>query len=395
MALRLRTPTRGASVSSAESAPTVGLDYLPAHSHWPGVGRWMRELVRALVELGHADELRLFDWGRAPRVVEDEALGLTAGAGRGLKPRTVALPRRVFELRERLGARGADGAVGGCDVFQCVHLDWPPVKHAKRVVPVPELPPAGSDADAHWRRQVSGASALLTFSEAARADVLERTARPADEVLAVPVGADHWTRRNADPGVSPEPGPVVVLGALRPEREPEVILEAYERLPADAPVGELLFLGSGGVAADGFLRRLTFSSARSRVRWIDDLSDHEIGAQLASAAVLVHLSTGEASAVTPLEAQHVGVPVVVSELASFRECLGIPDGAERAGGEVQFLAEGGGRRRGAALAELLEAALYAARDPQCRARARRRAAPFTWAANAEATRAAWARIARL
>ncbi|MHC4375268.1 MAG: glycosyltransferase family 4 protein [Planctomycetota bacterium] len=382
-------------MSSAESAPIVGLDYLPAHSHWPGVGRWMRELVRALVELGHADELRLFDWGRAPRVVEAEALGLIDARGRALKPRTRALPRRLFELRERLLPRGADGAVGGCDVFQSVHLDWPPVKRAKRVLPVPELPPLGSDADARWRDQVSAARAILTFSQAARADVLERTGRSDAEVLAVPVGADHWTRRNSDPGVSPEPGPVVVLGALRPEREPEVILEAYERLPADAPVGELLFLGSGGAAADGFLRRLTFSSARSRVRWIEDASDHEVGAQVASAAVLVHLSAGEASAVTPLEAQHVGVPIVVSDLPAFRECLGFLDEPEQTPGEVQFLPEGGGRRRGAVLSELLEAALHAARDPECRARARRRAAPFTWAANAAATRAAWARVADL
>lgn len=382
-------------MSSGESAPIVGLDYLPAHSHWPGVGRWMRELVRALVELGHGDELRLFDWGRAPRVVEAEALGLVDAHGGALRPRTVGLPRRLFELRERLLPRGADGAVGGCDVFQSVHLDWPPVKRAKRVLPVPELPPVGTDADARWRSQVSAARAILTFSQAARADVLERTGRSGEEVLAVPVGADHWTRRSSDPGVSPEPGPVVVLGALRPEREPEVILEAYERLPADAPVGELLFLGSGGDGADGFLRRLTFSSARSRVRWVENASDHEIGAQLAAAAVLVHLSAGEASAVTPLEAQHVGVPVVVSELPSFRECLTGLDESEQNPGEVQFLPAGGGRRRGAALAERLEAALHAARDPECRARARRRAAPFTWRANAAATRAAWAQIAAL
>ncbi len=379
-------------MSSAEPAPIVGLDYLPAHSHWPGVGRWMRELVRALVELGHGEELRLFDWGRAARVVEAEALGLSAPDGRTLKPRTVKLPRRVFDLRERLVPRGADGVVGGCDVFQCVHLDWPPVRRAKRVVPVPELPPPGSDADVRWRAQVSGAAAILTFSEAARAEVLERTGRDDEQVLAVPVGADHWTRRSSDPGVAPEPGPVVVLGALRQEREPEVILEAYERLPADAPVGELLFLGGAGAAADGFLRRLSFSSARSRVRWLEHVSDHETGALLASAGVLVHLSTGEASAVTPLEAQHVGVPVVVSDLPSFRECLGVPAGAPEPP-EVRFLGPGGGRRRGAMLAELLEGALHAARDPARRARARERAAPFTWAANAAATRAAWSRIA--
>ena len=382
-------------MSSAESAPIIGLDYLPAHSHWPGVGRWMRELVRALVELGHADELRLFDWGRASRRVEAEAMGLVDAGGRAPKPHTVALPRRLFELRERFLPRGADGLLGGCDLFQSVHLDWPPVKRAKRVLPVPELPTAGSAGDERWRRQVSSAHAILTFSQAARAEVLERTGRREEEVLAVPVGADHWARRHSDPGVSAEPGPIVVLGALRAEREPEVILEAYERLPPSAPVGELLFLGGGGAAADDFLRRLSFSSARSRVRWLEHLSDHEIGARLASAAVLVHLSAGEASAVTPLEAQHVGVPVVVSDMPAFRECLGGGDGPLSAAGEVQFLPASGGRRRGAALSELLEAALHAARDPECRARARLRAAPFTWVANAEATRLAWAKLAAL
>lgn len=377
-------------MSNADSL-TVGLDYLPAHSHWPGVGRWMRELVRALVAAGHGEELRLFDWGRADRCVEADALGLVDPEGRELRPLTRRWPRRAFDGLERVCPRGADGQVGGCDVFQSVHADWPPVRGAKRVVPVPELAPPGSPSDAHWRESVRSAAALLTFSEATRLEVIERTGRPAEQVLAVPVGADHWARTTADPGVSDEPGPVLVLGALRGEREPEVALEAYERLPGDAPVGELLYVGGQGSGADGFLRRLSFSSARSRVRWLPDVHDHEIGRLLASAATLVHLSEGEASAVTPLEAQHVGVPVVVSDLPAFREGLG----ADSGGPEVQFLGAGGGRRRGQQLSELLERAVGAARDPEARERSRRRAAPFTWAANASATWAAWERIASL
>jgi hypothetical protein len=34
-----------------DARPRIGLDWLPARAHWPGVGRYARELARALVRL--------------------------------------------------------------------------------------------------------------------------------------------------------------------------------------------------------------------------------------------------------------------------------------------------------------------------------------------------------
>ena len=47
--------------------PRVGIDYLQAVSHAPGVGRYAREMVRALVRQANCPDLRLFEWGRGGR----------------------------------------------------------------------------------------------------------------------------------------------------------------------------------------------------------------------------------------------------------------------------------------------------------------------------------------
>ena len=90
----------------------VGLDYLPATTHWPGVGRYVREFVRALVRLEGTSgdlvhELRLFeeakdDADRQLRLLKrDYAFEMLEVDG------SAAQQQRLSALEAMLTARGA------------------------------------------------------------------------------------------------------------------------------------------------------------------------------------------------------------------------------------------------------------------------------------------------
>ena len=100
-------------MTSPASDRIVGIDYLSAVTHPPGVGRYLRELVRALVRLEQRPELRLLEVGGGSRVMEGPPLGL-AGAARVRRLRS-RLPRRTLDLLSRMGLGAARllGGVGG------------------------------------------------------------------------------------------------------------------------------------------------------------------------------------------------------------------------------------------------------------------------------------------
>ena len=55
----------------------VGIDYWTAPTHAPGVGRYVRELVRALARRPDAPELALLELGPGARGVPVEAVSYT------------------------------------------------------------------------------------------------------------------------------------------------------------------------------------------------------------------------------------------------------------------------------------------------------------------------------
>ena len=362
---------------------SVGVDYLPASRHAPGVGRYARELVRALVqELGPAGEaddltLRLLELGREPVRVHD--LGV-----QGLSPRPHVTRRRLPLPRRLLGARwfpAADTLLGGVDVFQHIVATPTRVRRARQVATLSELPPAGSAAAALEAQRLAAMDAVLVFGEAAARAARDDLGVPAERVHVVPVGCDHWSRglwpeALARSGLEDLPDglpEIAVLGTPRAERSPEFILEAHERLRAAGLPCRLRFVG--GPAPEGSpLPALV--AARDDVRH-ELPSEGELRGTLMGAAVLVHLSAAEATAVTPLEAFSFGLPVVASDRAAFREALDdeatlLPDGAD---------AE--------ALADAVAAALSNRTDEDARARRRAVADRFTWRRNAAATLVVW------
>lgn len=359
----------------------VGIDYLPAVLHAPGLGRYARELVRALVRLPDAPELRLFEVGRGPRRFAGAALGLAGARVPRVRRLALPLPQRAVSALHALTGLGAERWLGGVDLFHRVRVGAPPLSRRARVLlPVPELPRAGSPADGELARELARAGNALVFCAAYRERVRARYDLDPARVFQAPVGCDHWLRDL--PAAVPRAAPacVLVLGALREERRPLQALEAFELLRAGGVEAELVFVGGSGSAAEAFERRRASSPAAPWVRWRADLAEAEMPGLVAASSALLHLAEDEGTAVTPLEAFALGVPVVATRLPAFEEALA---------GHARLVDLDAPP---AALAEALATSLAGApQEPGARAR-RDVAAASTWEANARRTVAVWRTI---
>ncbi len=358
----------------------VGIDYLPATTHFPGVGRYARELVRALVHLDRAAagdlELRLFEVGGAVRSVPAAALGLE-DASLPAARRRLRVPRRIAE--PFLRAVGADRWAGGVDLFHRMHAGTPHLARARSILAISDLP---KDGDPNFGARAAALQAedfLLAFSDEARSSLIERFGIPADRIHRVPVGADHWMRdlaaRGTAPPVRADPPLVLVLGALRLERHHDDIVDAFDRLVASGQPARLVLAGADGDGGQHVRRRLAFSSARQHVEWKPFASEADVAELVARASVLVHLAETEATAVTPLEALSAGTPVLVSDLPAFREALG---------DLARYVPTPLSLRHRKALPDDLAASIADSRDVATEARRRALGARYTWAASAAA-----------
>lgn len=359
----------------------VGFDYFPATTHAPGLGRYARELVRAMAQLEPDDlKLELLDLGRGKRTIEDSALGLPSNE-KWVRRRRKHVPRRLVNLVDRMLGFGADGWVGGCDVFHHSAPEPLLVEHAIEVLPIPELPLEDSPGHDRLAARLKRIEHIVVFSEHYRSEVIRRFEWPVDRIHVTPVGCDHWVRDQGASVELAEQPTILVLGALREDRYPHLIRRAFELVLAKQPECRLIFCGRPGDAAEQFLRDRRFSGARNSIEWIDQPKEAELPELVASASALVHLSREEGTPVTVLEGFRAGVPVVCSQLPAFEEVLG--DKALYATHE---------KKSHVKLAVAIEAALASANDPAARAERVALATPFSWEACARETLAVWLKI---
>lgn len=346
----------------------VGLDHHPARIHGPGVGRYSRELVRALVRLPDGPEVLLSDIGRTSRTITEPALGL-ADAPRTAKVVSSGQGRRAFSLLRRT----ADGILGGVDVYHRMLPDWPPVGRAREVLSVAELHPEGSEQDAALREALGRADAIV-FSTSTKDALMSRHGLPEERVHLVPVGCDHWVRDLSDPPpAKKDPPQVLVLGAIHPRRRPERVLAGLEVLKRRRRECHLLYVGRRTEHSDEFLRtRLGGSIARDWVLWNPNADETNMARILASSSALVHMTEGEETAVTPLEGLASGLPVIASRVPAFEENLA---GAARLMSPEE-------EEDPEVVADAILAAIEGEGDPAERARV---AQAHTWAASARAT----------
>lgn len=366
----------------------IAIDYTAGPGHAPGVGRYVRELVRALVRLPAQDAypLELLEVGRAPRPMEGPPLGLAdaPATGPGFQRRIARLPRRFIGLGSRVPAlaRAVIGPSKNAALLHRVIPDWPPVGSVPFSMAVAEFPKADSPADEIQAQACRRALGVFVFSRDAAERVEFRYGVDSESIYQVPVGSEHWERDLAAEVQPRASRDILILGAIRRARFPLEALAAFGVLLDRGEAARLLVCGRPGDAAHAFrqgLSELESKHGQGHVRWLDEPDEAQMPGCVAGATVLLHLAEDEASPVTPLEATRMGLPVVASALPAFQEVLK---------SNARFVHA----NDPAEVADALAIALKEGSNPPNRKALQEVAAPFTWAASASAHGAGWKRM---
>jgi glycosyltransferase involved in cell wall biosynthesis len=366
----------------------AGLDYRPALVNREGIGRYTRELVRGMIDLGFAANLGLFGYTLAGRRFSYAELGLE---GAGAELLRLRLPSRWIPWMLRRMGKGVDDLVGGCDVYHHTQPNLLEVREAAQVVTIfdciymldaiddgqgpgfmDQRAAAGMTASA--RAMVERARRVLVPCEFVGAEVVMGLGAHPGRVSITSLGCDHVTRLLPPRGFPKARDPFLLTVSRVDARKNHLrMLQAFELLVKEGFPHRWIIAGPRGYGCEDFERGLERSPARDRVQWIGAASEEDLVRLYAQADVLLWASLNEGFGLPPLESMACGTPVVTSCVTSMPEVCG----------DAAFLVEPTDVER------IFEATrrLLAEKDlaEEFTLRGKRRAREFTWRECAKST----------
>jgi glycosyltransferase involved in cell wall biosynthesis len=316
-------------------------------------------------------------------------------AAPGLVPRPVRLagagrPARIA-WTQLLAGRAARRA--RADLLHGLHYELPVAAGPPQVVTVhdltllthPEWHQAGKVRYFGWAipRAVAAATRVLCVSATTAADLAERLGVPADRVDVTPLGTDL---RPAPPERVAElrrrlglDGPYLLgLGTVEPRKDLPTLVRAFAALAGELP-HRLVLAGLAGWDGGELAAAVAASGVADRILVPGYVPEADKAALLTGADVFAYPSRYEGFGLPVLEAMACATPVVTTTGGSLPEV---------AGDAAILIEPGDSHALAAAVAKL-------AGDPAARqdaaARARARAAAFTWDRCAALTAAAYRR----
>lgn len=319
----------------------IGIDFTSAARERAGIGRYARELVRALARLDHDNhytlfmpqdahpELVAFDWPanfrlcRAP--IPERALVALWHRAR------VSLPVEVF--------------TGGVDIFYSPDFLLPPARVHKTVVTVhdlsyvrlPECYPEVLKAflNRSVPRSVRRADLVLADASSTRDDLQDLYGVPPAKVQVLYSGVDarfcpevpaaDLERVRTKYDLS-QPY-LLSVGTIQPRKNYARVIQAFSRLQmtnSGLPVADYQLLISGG---KGWMYEDVYDTIQrlgveDRVRMLGYTPDEDLPALYALATLFVYPSLYEGFGLPVAEAMACGVPVITSNASSLPEVAG-------------------------------------------------------------------------
>lgn len=358
----------------------IGLDWRPTYEGRGGIPVYVRALAAGMAARFPEDRLKLYGHqvrGRiGPR--RRSSAPLPGGATLAASP----IPSRAADMLSRWGV-GADVLVGGCDVFHSTDYAWLAPSKAAHVATIhdvlfDELPNCFTRGmrvglSRVTRRLVRRCARLVVPSIRTKAALVERFGALPDRIDVTPLA----------PRSLPATAPVrfdrptfLAVGTLEPRKNLRRVLEAFSLVRARGLDAGLVVAGARGWLDDALV---TTVASTPHVSFEGAIDDARLAALYGGASALVYPSLGEGFGLPVVEAMAASLPVVTSAATACAEVAG--DAALLVDPyDVEALAD--------AMTRVVEGEALAA---ELRARGRRRAGQFTWAATAEATRASYAR----
>jgi glycosyltransferase involved in cell wall biosynthesis len=371
---------------------TIALDYRPALFQAFGIGRYVRNLVPALLEADPSLRLALYTifWRRRRQTLASHRWPDPERA----RAVTLPVPARAVTAAGCLFPNCARWLLPDFELFHDTDYVVTPVRGRPRVVTLYDtayLSEHGFVSAAQSRRMeravarlLRGADRVITISEFARGEILRTWRFPEDRVTVAPLGVDPIFLADA-PGESEAvletlgiTRPFVLyIGTLEPRKNLVRLVRAFICLHRIAPEHELILVGRPGHCHERVLEEIRRQDARGSIRWLGTLGDREARGLLRACAAFAYPSLYEGFGLPALEGMAAGAPVLASDSSALREVCG--DGA--------LLVDP--TEEGAIFEGLRTLCLDRSEAIEIAERGRARAREFTWEACARGTLAAY------
>ncbi|MFT4540512.1 MAG: glycosyltransferase involved in cell wall biosynthesis [Planctomycetota bacterium] len=309
----------------------VGLDYRPAIVNREGIGRYARELVRGMIELGFDGNMGLFGYTLARKAFSDEELGIAGARAELLRLR---LPSRSLPwILRRLG-KGVDDLVGGCDVYHHTQPNLLDVRLASQVVTIFDCiytipdsgyldPAVAAGMTASAKAMIERSSYVLVPCRFVGAEVVMSFGVEPERVMVTPLGCDHVVRHLPPEGFGAADSPYIFTASRIDARKNHLrMLKAFELLVKEGLPHHWVIAGPRGYGSEIFEAELERSPAKDRVRMIGAVGEAELVRWYAQADLFLWASLNEGFGLPPLEAMACGTPVVTSNVTSMPEVCG-------------------------------------------------------------------------
>ena len=312
----------------------VCLDLTPALHNTAGTGRYVRELSKALVDLGHGDQLSFF-------CVDPEG-GAEAGTPGSVPRKTVRCSKRGWSAAAALSSYlgiPMDRFVGDADVF---HATWhllPCLRTPATVMTLYDLSFA-LFPETHLRvlrwssnalvpRFLRACDRIIAISESTKRDAVRLYGIPEEKIVVTHLAAEDRFRP-ADPDRVAEvrgrfglpPRFLLYVGTIEPRKNLDVLLGALLQLKGRGRDVPLVVAGRLGWLYDGFLAKIRSLGLESLVLLPGFVPDDDLPALYTAAEAFVYPSVYEGFGIPVLEAMGCGTPVLCSDASSLPEVAG-------------------------------------------------------------------------
>lgn len=317
----------------------IGLDVTAALTQGGGIGRYTRELVRALTTAVSDHQFSLFSAKPPANLPVPNPLPDAPNVRHFPAPVDERWLYRIW-YRARLPLP-VQWVTGPLDLFHSPDFVLPPVNgriptlltvHDISFVHYPDTFPEVLvrylNRVVPW--SIHRATHVLADSVATQRDLVDVWNIPLDKITVLYCGVDAAyqpvkdearltaVRRQYDLGDEPF---VLSLGTVQPRKNYGLLIRAFKEVAAQLP-HNLYIAGGRGWLYDEMMAEIEQQGLNGRVRFIGFVDDADLPALYAAADLFVFPSLYEGFGLPPLEAMACGTPVILSNASSLPEVVG-------------------------------------------------------------------------
>jgi glycosyltransferase involved in cell wall biosynthesis len=327
----------------ASRRPRIGIDVTAAIAQGGGIGRYTRELVRAVVSLANQYDYHLFS--AKPPLVGPVPDPLPVGSNVSYHPAPLR-EQWLYRLWHRFNLPlPVQWVTGRLELFHSPDFVLPPVAggiptlltvHDLSFVHFPETFPAAlvNYLNTVVPRSIRRATHILADSVATQNDLIDIWQVAAEKITVLHSGVGEAFRPVNEPermetvrqkyalGDVPY---ILSVGTIQPRKNHQMLIRAFQPIASQWP-HNLIIAGGKGWLYEDMLAEVTKQGLDERVRFLGFVEDADLAALYTGAALFVFPSLYEGFGLPLLEAMACGVPVITSNASSLPELVkGDPD----------------------------------------------------------------------